>query len=438
MSRLYDICVIGRDDPGTWLAAAALSAKDISVALMLERPPDPSLLPFYWLAADPLRSRALAEPFGLAPASAPSLPGSPDFQVVFQGKPVDFVAPSPGRSIILERDLGQTKGSFEKMLGNLSQKGANIIKEAVEAGYPGKTGKGLLGKLFQGISGKVYKGPDLSPFTGMAGELDEFPRQVLELALSGMYGAPLGDSAPASLLALLCYVIDSFSEKDEGQGDFREQAAKLITRRGAIMEGEPESLLSESKKITGVRLAGSTVVEARFFMAPRKVLNKLSPTAKKGEGPKARRTTRATFFFKIDVSTVPESWAPRSVIFSGNGGNKDKIMVVCRSRRVPRRETMAVTVYDERGELNPEDLPALLKAGLPWLDEKAVHEDEDRKPERYSKLLPDGLGEPYRYSGKLVNILPLPSEVIPGWGHAGIVAVLAAQMPLMLGKLDGN
>jgi hypothetical protein len=430
MSKLYDIVILGGDDPGSWLAAGAFASKDMRVALILDRSPDPGLAQFPWLPLDLSRYPGLLSEFGLRPQSSPTPIYRPDFQVIVAGKTIDIIADPDSFKRNLKRDLGGKDAAFlnfSRELDRLADEFRDAEENSDSMQSLFKRDKHPWRKWFKKDRKEQPPAPAFSEWARAA---DPLFGTVALAASKAVLGAPLppGVSLPqVSLLWSFCTAL----HRGPGAGlPLREQAAEKIAKRGVVMEAEPEALIKRGKVLHSIRLKGGVIIDTRILLTRKKVLSEfLGGEHENGDttGKTGRRSGRTTFFFTIKKSTAPESMAARAIVIHDPDKplSGDNLMTIVLSPRVPRRDTLAVTLPAADTEPDPEMIPEKLASSMPWLDPGAITVDDTRppliSPYRDGNI---GLNPAEHLAPGIENLLPLPSEPLPGWGPAGIEVAL--------------
>jgi hypothetical protein len=432
MSKLYNATIIGSDGLAAWLTAAALASLDLRVALILDRAPDPEVPAFPWLPFPPERHAGLMSAAGLRPVAAPWPAFAPDFQVLIEGGVMDAVADHGHWERGLRREFQGMTPAFQERVRELDRLAAETLAVARERGFPYQSGVGngnplarLLGKAKQWAPGASV------PFGQWAeGMTLGQSRAILAIAAAGL-GAALPAEASALRVALLWGASRGLHAGPGGEQTLREQAAALIARRGVVVEAAPEALITRGKMARSVRFRGGAVLDAQLLIGNcRALAYLLREDEPAGPGP---ATTRTTWFFKFERNAIPESLAPRALLVRDPqrplaGTN---LMVLARSPRVPARETLAVTMFAPPSDLGAEDVPELMAAVLPWLEPSRLTVDDTREPVSAAASAAD-LAPLAWPRCPLENVFPLPSDLIPGWGPAGIALAIPPLTELCL------
>jgi len=426
--------------PESWLTAWAMAREGMRAALLLERAPDPGLPPFHCLPVDPSRSAALLEPLGIRPAGLPANPLIPDFQVILAGLPVDMNFHPHHRESCLERDLGKRAHVFNRISEELHARAEKLVSEAAEAAFPspGSFGRGKLSLLERALRAgrlrKSFKPGPSPPFSMLASEADPGLRALFLAACSAAAGVPLTGDESADRVALLWALCHGLHEQAGSCTDFREQVSAAICEKGGeVLEGPAGEVVVKGGSVKRIELGERTVI-TRALIAPAAVLRSLPlKRRKKEQGPRKRSAAR-TFFFRVDKSTLPDSLAMRAVVVKDPDQKlkRDNLIIMTRAPRVPRRDTLCVTVLSPRPALDVKAVPVMLAASLPWLDPARVEIDDMREQETARLLFPPpGLSVPREYESGIENAMPLASEVLAEWGLLGLVPGLRVQVSIM-------
>lgn len=435
MSKLYDIAVLGGDDPGSWLVAAAFAVRDLRVALILDRSPDPETATFPWLPFDLSRHEPLMSAAGLVPVSAPAPGFVPDFQVIVKGKAVDVTADPVFFQRGLDRDLGPDAGILLGLSTRLEREAQEFLSQqaASETFLPFNRSPAA-----ERPWKKWFKKKNDAPAPPRQDDfISDAPPQisaVFRAAARAALGAPLGAGAPLTQTALLWLGCRSLKRGTGSDLDLREQAAARIAKRGAVLEALPDAVIAEGRILHSIRMKNRAIVDTRVLVGNALTLRDLFDPGKSRDqsGDREERTLRTTFFYRLEKSAVPEALADRAVVVTDPGEELSgyNLMTLTRSPRVPKRQTLAITMTGN-DELDPETAPVKLASTLPWLDPEAFSIDETRKP--LTVPVPSGgfgLAPPPLPNFPMENVFALPSDVLPGWGPAGLEHGLRALLSL--------
>lgn len=437
MSKLYDITVLGADDLDSWLTAAAFADQDLRVALILEQTPDPGLPGFFRLPLDPSRLIPLMEPFRLKPLADPHPPFFPDFQVIVAGAPVDVVSHPEHAARCLTRDLRELAPLFLETITELDKTGDRIIKEATEHGFPEILPPGRRDFRFFRLlrPAALWEPPPSPPFSQAMSHLPPLLQAVALGIANAASGAPLPSDVSFSQAAVLFLLARSLHQGPGAETDFREQAAMRIVKRGAVMEAVPDVIISAGRTLASLRLQGGAIMDTRvLFVSSQTAREKWRMELTRFPPPSRETEIQTTYFFKVERTTLPESLAARAVIIRDPQRplRGDNLLFLVRSPRVPRRDTAAITLFSPPPELSADIIPDLLHSTLPWLEPKDFSPDDTRPP--IISRIPAGFGlaDVILPVFPLENLLPLPSEILPGWGHLGTALALQRLLPLGL------
>lgn len=441
MSKLYDITIIGSDNLATWLTASALAGLDQRTVLILDRAPDPDLVPFPWLPFDASRHRSMMLEAGLKPRRSPVPRFESDFQIMAGDLNFDIVADPFHWYRALEREFQGITPTFLKITEELDKNARALEKQAMEKGFPYMS-EGA-GNPVKAIWNKVagFNVKPSPPFAEWSEGMTVEQVKAIFAAAAATLGAPLPPDISAVNVAMLwrfCRLLHPGGGPDQ---ELREQAAARVAKRGVVIEATPDSLINQGKMLRSVRLRGGVVIDTKVLFSSRQALKNLldiNLENKKRKEP-ARTFTRATFFYRIEKSAIPESMAPRFVLIPDpslplEGKN---LMILTRSPRVPKRETLAVTLYSPPPGLREEDLPALMAESLPWLDPDMISIDDTRVPAIAELTAPyldlSGVEWP---NTKYENVFPLPNDILPAWGPAGMPVALRSLRAAAEATLD--
>ncbi len=430
MSKLYDIAVIGADDPASWLTAAAFAGRDRRVALILDQAPDPDTVAFPWLPLDLSRHAELMAQAGLAPAAAPHPAFTPDLQLIVAGKAIDLTADPIAFERGLRRDLGSDAGAFIELSSALAREAGKF--PATAAADPASP----LNRLYAPAAPErpwsawfKKRGPSLPespPFSRLTAAAPPAVAAAFLAAATAALAAPLPPGPPLAQMAMLwgfCRGARPGAGADKG---LREQAAARIAKRGAVIEGDPETAIAEGKSVHSVRLKSRAIVDAKVMVAAAPALERLLGPQKSGDRPENIRDAaieRTTCFFRVEKTTLSEALADRAVVVTDPQKPLagDNLMILARSPRVPRRETLAVTILAARASVDPESLPEALAAALPWFVPAAIAPDETRAPLiEPCPPMNSIFAPPPAPAPAYENVFCLPSDPLPGWGPAGM------------------
>jgi hypothetical protein len=422
MSRLYDITILGKDDPQTWITAAAFAKRDLRVAVVLDEAPDPGLPCFYWLAFDPSRNSDFVSPAGITPTKQP-IAYLPDFQVIVAGKPVDFIADQELSGKCLSRDLMDDADSFKLFNDEILKTADAVIFEASDKMFPPPASSvkepGLINILF---GKKQWKPKESISFNQWKTSLTELSRTVIEALIVAGTG-PLDPETSLSQAAVLFKHASSLHEGPGPEGDLRDQAADIIARRGLITEARPETILTQGKIARSVRLKGGAILDSKIVLAQPKDLYGLLDNRTDNNGKNCEPSCfRSSYFFKMEKTTIPESMAMRSVVVADPGKPLfgSNLAVLTRAPRVARRDTLAVTFYSDSDEMIYEEVPEILGQSLPWIDPAQITVDDTRLPVivPHDNITSDFAKVTFKKPA-IDNIFPSPQSLIPQWGNTG-------------------
>lgn len=419
MSRLYDVAVLGGEDAGSWLCAAAFAKMDLRVALVLERTPDSGAPPFFQSLVDPSRSSLLLPGLGLSPCKGPSAPFEPDFQLIVNGKPVDFVADPFHADRAQERDLQESAPLFRSGSKELSEIADGLLDQARQKSFP-VLRRRFLPDFLTRPAIKMERELAGKSFGEWAKDLPDFLKHVFLGTASACAGHVLSESAPLMQVALLWYAARSLSsESGEESLDLREYAANLISRRGTVMEASPEALLYQGRTLHGVRFSNGAIIDTRLLVSPARLFYRLyNEGAEKGSFPE--RVVRKSWFLKIERATLPESLCWRTLIVNESASRRS-LLLLTRARRVPRRDTACLTFLEDEAVESADEAISRLSSSLAWLDPGMISVDDTREPVvmKHPAASQDLLSV-YSPRLPLFNVLAHPGEVLPCWGPAGI------------------
>lgn len=427
MSKLYDITILGADDQASWITAAAFAALDLRVALVLEKTPDPDLLCFPWTPIDISRYPALVSDFNLKTRGAPH-PLHTDFQILIAGRMVDIMAdPDAGRRN-LYRDLGQKAEEFMALSEELDGISRDILSAALENSFVQrallKAGESAWGRL---LRGKSWTPPPEPGFREWARGKSPELVAIIQAAAQATLAAPLPENPPLHQVALLWSFCRHPGAGPGSKNDLREQALALLTKRGTVMQAEPDAPIVRGKTVHSLRLKGGAIIDTRVLLARSEMIDKLPGVGggrNKSSAGNGREVFRSTFFFRIEKSTIPESLAARAVVVHDPGKSMDgsNLMTIVISPRVPRRSTLSVTMFTESNDIEPSTIPEKLASSLDWLDPDRITPDETREP--VFTLLPSRLSDAgvtrALVPTPIENVLLLPSDPLAGWGPVGV------------------
>ncbi|MFO8056723.1 MAG: hypothetical protein R6V10_05460 [bacterium] len=420
MSRLYDVAVLGGEDAGSWLCAAAFAKMDLRVALVLERTPDSGAPPFFQSLADPGRSSLLLPGLGLSPCKGPPAPFEPDFQLIVNGKPVDFVADAFHAERAEDRDLQDSAPLFRSASKELCELADGLLDQARQKSFP-VLRRRLLPEFLSRSTIKMERELADKSFGEWAKDLPDFLKHVFLGTASACAGRVLSESAPLLQVALFwCAGRGLSAEPREESLDLREYAANLISRRGAVMEGSPEALLYGGRTLHGVRFSNGAIIDTRLLVSPVRLFYRLyNEGAEKVSFP--ARLVRKSWFLKIERATLPESLCWRSLIVNESAARRS-LMLLTRAARVPRRDTACLTFLEDDAPESAEEALSRLASSLPWLDSRMISVDDTREPVvmKYPAASLDLLSV-YSPRLPLFNVLVHPGEVLPSWGPAGVM-----------------
>jgi len=425
MSKQYGVTIIGPDSPASWLTAAAMAGTGEKVALILDRAPDPEIAPFPWLPFLPMRNSLLARAAGLHAMGRPPRAFEPDFQVITEEGTIDFIADPGHWARGLEREFQGMTSSFLDRCSELDRMAEEVENKARGKGFPYRGAIGGARPLVRMFSKVVrWTPPPSPPFSEWAQGMTLGQNRTILAAAAAALGAPLSADAPVLHVALLWRLIRSLHQSPGATLGLREQVGEKIGGQGIIATAAPEAAIVDGRVLRAVRIKGGTVIDAKVLIAGRRALGSLLGVAPES---RARRGglvefSRVTFFYKLERRSIPDSLAPRAVVVRDLTRPliEDNLFVLCRSRRVPARETLAVTMLAPPPGLEPEHGAELLAAALPWLDRGALAIDDTRPPLiRSGQAQADPLAAPAWPNLNLENVFPLPDDAAPGWGAAG-------------------
>jgi len=388
------------------------------VALIFDQPPYDGVPPFFQSLCDPCRSRLLVDPLGVRPCRGPGLPFAPDFQVIINGRPVDFTASPVHAERNMERDFRDHAGLFHRKSQELAEMAEVFIDRAREKNFPDLR-PGTFGELFPSRKPKIDKELAGVSFGEWASDLPPLLKHVFRGVTSPGLGAVVEDTAPLLQAALLWHTARSLSPEQESDvTDLREDAAHQIARRGAVMEATPEALLYTGRTLYGVRLARGAIIDTRMLVCPSRLFYRMwTSESKRPAFPE--RTSRKTWFLKIERNTLPESLCSRALIIDDEASPGSMILMT-RAPRVPRRDTVCVTFYGNEDIESEDEVISRLTSSLSWLDPAMVSVDDTREPVLKKQPAPSSdLLSPYVPKLPLWNVLVHPAEVLPSWGPLG-------------------
>ncbi len=424
MSKLYDVTLIGKDDLDSWAAAAAFAASDLRVMFLIESAPDPGLPLAFDSPIDPGRVTNLMRAAGLKPTAAPRPSHLPDFQVIVAGKPIDVIANGQSRVEFAARDWGELAGAFEDYRSQLKRMAEDIVTSAAENDFPLESSETRERPFWKRLRLRSWRPPETEPFKVWCAGAPSEARGFFLAAASGLGGFPVTGDAPAAQVALLLGAMNLLYPGLGPEGDYRERAAESIARRGSVMEARPESILTEGRRAISLRLRGGSIIDTRTLVAPTTLVSALTG---KTVGAGDRGPGRTTWFFKMERDTIPESLAARSILIKDPEGptSGTNLMILARGPRVPRRDTLAVTMFEPPEGLGAAEVPAVLAEALPWMDPSKVKPDEEREEivTRGPSRTQEFYKRHYQKTG-LENVFPLPSSILPGWGIMGTALAL--------------
>ncbi len=427
MSRLYDVAVLGGDDAGSWLCAAAFAQRDLRAALILDKSPDEGTPPFFQSVFDPCRSRPVVGPLGMEPCRGPSFPFEPDFQVIVNGKPIDFVADAFHSGRAEERDFQELAPAFHEKSQELCGMAEVLVDEAREKGFP-PWGDGFLSGLFSRRTLKVDRNLSRQSFGEWAEGLPDLFKSIFLGTASACVGTILTEEAPLLQVALLWLTARGLSPAQRGSSaDIREDTARVVSRRGTIMEASPEALIYSGRTLHGVRLAKGAIIDTRLLVSPVRLFYRLwNEESKNPSFPE--RIARKSWFLKIEREILPDSLCRRA-LFINHENFPGSMMLLTRAPRVPRRDTACLTFLGDDSPESPEEAISRLSSSLSWLDESKISVDDTREPAvlRYPAPFSD-LSFAYSPRLPLFNVMPHPADVLPSWGPAGTtLSILSMQ-----------
>lgn len=433
MSKLYDVTIMGDDTLGPWMAAAAFAGQDLRVAFIIAQAPDPGLPGFFQGPLDPSRVPALMGPWNLKPARSPFPPFLPDYQLIVAGSPLDVISDPEHAARTSARDFKECADQFQEAAGLLDEKAGALLAAARENRFPDPTPLAREAwplRFFNKTAAAWAPPPSPSFASAFRGRPALVRAAVLGLAAAGL-AAPLPPDPGLSQVALLFHLARALHHGPGAETDFREQAAARIAKRGAIIEAEPEVLLSQGRTLESIRLQGGAIVDTRVLVTSSDLVDRLlgQPLLSQSNPGPERNVVRTTFFYKLERPTVPDALALRAAVVRDPEKplTGDNFLILVRSPRVPRRETLAVTWFGPPANLAAESVPALLASTLTWLDPAQMAPDDTREPRVVTvPAIPADLAQSARPAYPLENLLPLPSEILPAWGPLGVSLALTS------------
>ena len=428
MARTFDFTVWG-DGLGEWLTAAALAMAGRPTALVLTRALDREAGVFPEAPVDLSGSEVIANYFGEAPAGGPEDRFEADFQVIWPEARLDVFADPEEFRFGLERDIPAHAQAVLAASTGLRKLAEKIEREILaRPDYPPLTWTEKLVLRLKGL-GRGF--PELGRSLGEFLKELAVPKSrqwIFLLPLKALCPG-LGENPSLGSAALLWNFLCRQKRSEGMTADLRLRLRDLIQRNGAVFDSRPERVALEKRILLSIHLADRVELQTGLLIAePAALFSVLDPGQREDRVGRQlallfARSVQHTLYFRVERSALPEVMAQRTLVLHDpsqplHGTN---FMVLCRIPRVPKWETLAVTVSYPKGDVPPplpEEVVKTLHWLLPFLGREQVELDENRPVvSRYHYALPKSNGFwPRSCRTPLKNVYLPPDQVLPGLG----------------------
>jgi hypothetical protein len=417
---------------GDWLCAAELVLAGVRTCLIPSSFPQEEYPPFPEICFSPSSSEIIANRFGFSPQTIAEESFEPDFQVVTPQHRIDFFGNDEEFKFGLQRDVSEHAGNTNELFRELD----TLAREFEEwlgnaSGYPPLSlRKRLQWRL---LSARMPPAKFLQPFSEIL-EHHRIPLslQVVLQAPLNMFSPYPAEKLPAARAACLWRFLRRVSGNGSLREDIRGPLSEIISANGEVVSALPAGVSISGKRICSLKLSDNREIEFQALLArPGEFFSVLDPdqrelrVAKKIAGYFPRYAYH-TLFFRLERDAVPEAMA-RRVIFVLSTKKPlwgDNLMLLSRFARVPRRDTLAVTLGYSKGDMEPPPPDFIfesLQSLMPFLRTDQLELDEGVSLRSQKYYLPArGLLSGTTLAMPLQNLFLSFSEILPRLGPMAI------------------
>lgn len=437
MNTKFTVAVNG-NSLGDWLCAAEMAMAGVRTCLIaygFSKDGDAPELntPFFPDAIfPPSSSDIIANRLGLGTQAFDESPFEPCFQVVTPRHRLDFFGRDEELRFGLERDVPEHAQNMLKLLHELDALGEEFNAWLENShNYPPITRyEHWLWNLF---TSKAVPRKFLEPFSETL-ERHDIPPD-LRIALR----APLNSFAPytatnlpVASAACLWRLMRKISGNGSAAKDLREPLKETINANGEVVNSRPVSAEIEGGRVRAVKLADQSEIEFQALLSrPGDFFSLLDSNQRELRAAKKMagcfpRSVYHTMFFRLERDAAPEAMAAKVAFVMSVKKNLwgDNLMILSRSPRVPRWDTLAVTMGFPKGDMDapPHDYVfESLQSLMPFLRSDQLEPEEKMGTiTRKQYLRTGGLVSGINLVTPFKNLYLSFTEILPRLGATGM------------------
>lgn|GEM_PF-4511082 len=430
--------VVWGDSLGDWLSAAELAIAGVRTGLILSCSVNPADFPgtqgppFPELAFSPSSSDIIANRFGFNPQGETESPYEPDFQVVTPQHRLDFFGNEEEFKFGLDRDVPEHSGNILGALHELDTLGQEF--ESWLEHNPCFPPIAWHERWRWGVlSTRMLPGKFSEPFSELLKrhQIPPYLQVVLQSPLN-MFSPFFTTNLPAASAACLWRFLRRNSRNGHLREDLRSPLSEIISANGEVIPSIPARVELSGKQVRALRLSDNREIEFQALLArPGEFFSLLDSDQRESRQAKRiagyfPRSVYHTMFFRIERSAVPEAMARRVIFVLSMKRNLwgDNLLILSRYKRVPRWDTLAVTLGYPKGDMEPPSGDFIfesLQSLMPFLRSDQMEPDETLVPRsRRFYLKTGGLTLALNLVTPLRNLFISFAELLPRIGVGGL------------------
>ncbi len=424
--------VVWGDSLGDWLSAAELVLAGVRTGLLIPQATQSEAPGFPEAVFSPSSSDIIANRFGFSPWGEAENAYEPDFQVVTPQHRIDIFGDDSEFRLGLDRDVPEYAGNLNELFSELDGIGREFEVWLEHApGYPALTWRDLW--QWRLISARTMPRKFLEPFSEILGrhQVPDSLKLVMSAPLS-LFSPLQAENLPAARAACLWRFLRRVSGNGNSGQDLQGALSDIISANGEVIRSMPAKAELGGRLVKSLMFYDGREIGFQALLArPGDFFSILDADQRELRVAKKiaayfPRYAYYTLFFRIERDAVPEAMA-RRVIFVLSTRRElwgDNMMLLTRYRRVPRWDTLAVTLGYPKGDMEPPPADFVfesLQSLMPFLRADQLEQDETIAPKSHKFYLPraglaaaPGLGTP------LKNLFIAFSEILPRLGPVAL------------------
>jgi hypothetical protein len=430
--------VVWGDFLGDWLSAAELALAGVRTGLILSGhtyPADFSGIegpPFPEIAFSPSSSEIIANRFGFNPQAEPESPYEPDFQVVTPQHRLDFFGNEEEFKFGLDRDVPDHSGNILGLLHELDTLGQEFESwlEHASCYPPLAPHERWRWRLF---SARMLPRKFVEPFSELLKrhQIPPYLQIVLQSPLN-MFSPFSATNLPGASAACLWRFLRRNSRNGHLRENLRGALSEVISANGEVIPSIPVGVELAGRQVRSLRLSDNREIEFQALLArPGDFFSLLDSDQRELRACKKiagyfPRSVYHTMFFRIERDAVPEAMARRVIFVLSMKRNLwgVNLLLLSRYKRVPRWDTLAVTLGYPKGDMEPPPPDFIfesLQSLMPFLRSDQMEPDETLAPRRQKFYLKSGgLSLALNLVTPLQNLFLPFAELLPRLGASGL------------------